>query len=1336
MERQGSQAAEKPMKSKTMRGIAIGMTAIVAAQALCKTAGAQGPDQPNVYLSVSVDAKQKMQMLEGFVAQKNWAEAVDLLVTLAEKQGDRLAPTTLESPSLFINIRTYCNARLAGLPKEALDAYRARVDGQADALWKEWEATRNVDALRKLVDDFFCSTIADRAVDRLGDLAFTDGRFSDAVGWWMKLLPPEWANGRGSDGAVLQSRYPGPRTDPARIAAKCVIAKTLAGDGYEAGRMTAILRERHPAAQGKLAGEEGRYLDVLAKLTASKALAPPRKHDDFPTFGGDERRNKPSATRADVGGLQYVWDFDFDSNGDREESTVSDLRLPHFPSVIGSDVYAATDSAVWKFDLKTGKSVRWLDFAGGRSDSKPPKAKYTVTIKDGRLFAVVYDHKGGSMERRPRGFGRQRDWHSVNSTLFCFDLATQKEIWRASPSDFGADRGAVFEATPIAVGEDLCVGVTRYDAMSETSVLRIEAANRRLIWKSVVCESMTDGAVAEPPLYNMLALDDSTLYYCTNLGAVAALNAETGRVTWAATYSRRTPPTSAPGDPSIPDVNPCVVHQGRVFALPRDGRRLLCYDAQTGEKQWESPASLSFSHILGAEDGVVVATGSKVCAFDVASGKLRWMRPVNNSPGFGRGIIAAGDVYWPTRTDIHVFHLKTGEISRPPIDLFTRLGQRPGNLLHAGDYLLVAQSNRLLAFCSYGKLIERHRKEIVANPDAAEPHFKLGEALFQHGDFEASAKSFAEAGEKAGPLRTVHGRIMEESAKDRRFEALLARAERLQGTESTAAFEQAVEAARTPELKVKAIAAEFAKAADPDRQTAVCQRLLDSKELRAAMLVHSDGAAEQAGSWASRSLRSLVDRHGKAIYAKYERELQKLLESDAMSHAELGELGERFPLSFTLAKTLLARADRLERANAAAEVGMVCRRLLRIAASAKDPELEEQALRRLIESERRVGRDAAAYLWAARLARLKKSEWPRRPDFDSVEFAAESGTDATTATFTPQSQSRRIKVLATSRGNSTSLEWSAGEHAKASAEIGGGISWLGLLDGGLAVATADDLVFLKNGQPASEVWRSPFQSAKRFRRASDDAAGRSPSVTASAERFLAAGDVVIVAGDAAVFALEAADRVERWRIAMPPQSERPSSLELVDGTLLVHRQTGALAVDPMSGVVLFSTPNRILSAAAAGDLLAVATDRTTVVGRDQRTGAERWTATLPAPTTSDPKLFGRNESLLAVVDGSRISSLDPANGSVRWRTTFSQTPQVDVDGVVGADVFCLTSDGGLDCRELKSGERRWRRPLDRERRECRLSISPTIVTVWEKGGSESSTFRLSDGDQGKMPRKL
>ena len=39
--------------------------------------------------------------------------------------------------------------------------------------------------------------------------------------------------------------------------------------------------------------------------------------------------------------------------------------------------------------------------------------------------------------------------------------------------------------------------------------------------------------------HRLLSLDGPTLYYQTNLGAVAALDAETGAIRWVATYPRQ-----------------------------------------------------------------------------------------------------------------------------------------------------------------------------------------------------------------------------------------------------------------------------------------------------------------------------------------------------------------------------------------------------------------------------------------------------------------------------------------------------------------------------------------------------------------------------------------------------------------------------------------------------------------------------------------------------------------------------------------------------------------------------------------------------------------------------
>ena len=75
-------------------------------------------------------------------------------------------------------------------------------------------------------------------------------------------------------------------------------------------------------------------------------------------------------------------------------------------------------------------------------------------------------------------------------------------------------------------------------------------------------------SVTSPGDFNhrLLSLDGPTLYFQTNLGALVAIEAATGSTLWVATYPRQEP--SPFGGGGERDLNPAVVHDGRVFIAP------------------------------------------------------------------------------------------------------------------------------------------------------------------------------------------------------------------------------------------------------------------------------------------------------------------------------------------------------------------------------------------------------------------------------------------------------------------------------------------------------------------------------------------------------------------------------------------------------------------------------------------------------------------------------------------------------------------------------------------------------------------------------------------------
>ena len=71
--------------------------------------------------------------------------------------------------------------------------------------------------------------------------------------------------------------------------------------------------------------------------------------------------------------------------------------------------------------------------------------------------------------------------------------------------------------------------------------------------------------------------------------------------------------------------------------------------------------------------------------------------------GFGRGLLAGSEVYWPTRERIYVFDQDSGRQVRQPIEL-AALGVQGGNLVIDDGVLLIATADELVAFNATGRI--------------------------------------------------------------------------------------------------------------------------------------------------------------------------------------------------------------------------------------------------------------------------------------------------------------------------------------------------------------------------------------------------------------------------------------------------------------------------------------------------------------------------------------------------------------------------------------------------------------------------------------------------------
>ena len=220
--------------------------------------------------------------------------------------------------------------------------------------------------------------------------------------------------------------------------------------------------------------------------------------------------------------------------------------------------------------------------------------------------------------------------------------------------------------------------------------------------------------------HRLLTLDGPTVYFQTNLGAVAALDAETGRDPLGRHLSQAGPRRAGAGPQR--DLNPAIVHDGLVIVAPDDAASIYAFDAGSGRLAWKTdplPEEVKLAHLLGVAKGRLVATGDRVSSFDVKTGKLLHTWPDGRPAfeGFGRGLLAGDQIYWPTRTEIHVLDQATGPARpSPPIKLQETFQTTGGNLAVGDGYLIVAQADALVVFCQNSRLIQRYRDEIAAGP--------------------------------------------------------------------------------------------------------------------------------------------------------------------------------------------------------------------------------------------------------------------------------------------------------------------------------------------------------------------------------------------------------------------------------------------------------------------------------------------------------------------------------------------------------------------------------------------------------------------------------------------
>lgn len=1324
----------------------------------------------------SYTAEALLRSAEGHAREQQWAETVAIYQRVIAEHGGTMARVPKGDPEtdptgesqLWVDARRQCQRRLAALPADALAIYRNRVDAEAERWYRQGADQRDRALLRRVVEEAFCSSWGDDALDLLGDLAFQDGQFAEALSAYRRLVPEP-------PGLQADLVHPDPSVDRARVAAKILLCREALGVDPPGPADLKAFETAFPNATGPFAGRRGLLAkSVAAALKFDHLTLPVQPDGRWPTFAGASTRTRVVPGTIDVGSLQWkvaLANVDLPHANEfgmrRSAPPVTPERLlAYHPIVLGDQVVVCDENRIVSYNLND----RPGSTPGGAEDLKPswdqklrsalePRLarsrqhvpRFTLTASGDRVFARLGPINSASgipstlvAIRNNREVEGKRLWERPSTEI---DLPRRKAEPPSRP---------VYEGAPVADGRQVYIALTVAGTMTSNYVACFDAETGATRWVRYLGAASPaidpnnfggpgmgfggpgmGGPVSTDVGGRLLSLDGSTVYYQTNMGALAALDAETGQIRWLATYAHREPGGLSAVRPR--ELNPAVIHDGLVIIAPDDSPWIYAFEAGSGRLAWKSDRPLpEATHLLGVARGRLIATGDHVWSLDAKTGTILCVWPDGPGlEGYGRGLLAGDQIYWPTRTEVLILDQATGlKSSREPIPL-KAFGMNGGNLAVGDGYLIVAGTDTtgahaLAVFCQNRRLIERYREEIARNPEQAGTYIRLARVAEATEQDEVALSALTEAIRRARPLESFDGQPLAEVASAGRYRLLMRLASRAAAAKhwADAAHRFALADKASPidkdRLAAKLRLAE-ARAEGGAAGAAVdtLQAVLTEPRLRTLTVEADPGKARtvRADLLVTDRLADLLNAHGRDLYATYDARARDLLargRRDKDPHL-LEEVGRGYPVAEAAPDALLALAE-LHAGRRPAEAARVYKRLL---AHAPTDALRARALWGLAQAYETQGflvpardiyaRALARYpdvrldaqgtttiggLAAARLVseplRLLAGElaepsvplplvrrWDVPLSGTVQPLSAEGTPPSADAGRIFLAEANRLRPIDPSSGRSP---WSA--------DLGGEPVWVGYLADRVLAATPTRLMALGLDQGVIE-WRYPADDPDPGLAVSNPfakgvaAPGCDSRTAAPLHGFRIVGNrVFCLRGDRELIALDGDTGLVDWTYA--PASGRLNPHFWVGQRRVVLQILGArattVAILEVARGLGHEYPQDDRESPWGRDPLPLDDDHAlltlnghTVVSLDLDRGQLDWTCSHPTvlPSSGAPLPLTDAGRLLVLFGGAELVRLDPATGKELWARTLGHDDLADRPGALalGADqTYSVQSD--------------------------------------------------------------
>lgn len=472
---------------------------------------------------------------------------------------------------VFVPVAQYCQRRILGFPASDLEFYRQLYDARAREAFEQARRQYSLLGLSEVANTLLATSYGGPALLELGNAALDAGHYLSALEYFTSV----------------EDYFPDKELRTPELALKIAYCRKMLGEKGAGNAAQAGAAQNN----GRLSGDERRQFE---EVVAGAAHSAPPFHSQLsspPHISADDYTLFPP-TQDPLGLKPPVWDVELP--GSRRDNYVYTQ-----PVVTENSVIYRHKNIVYCRSILNG-SLRWQSALGGRAVWQSiPERQYPmedVLVQDGLVFTSI-SKAGPSLVALDEVTGQLR-W--AYGPMAAADVEQSRMRFECAPA--GGPR-TVYAGYIL----DNIEGETHTD--TEYGVMAFDSVTGRVHWRAALCRLAPGkfaGGFAEnrrnrirsfssPPIYH-----EGTVYYCTNAGAIAALDAMSGRIKWLIRYpyypelhdaTRQFGSTSRyyPVKPHSPmfwyNQKPLLIGE-KIFIQPVDSRLMFCLDRRTGRVIW------------------------------------------------------------------------------------------------------------------------------------------------------------------------------------------------------------------------------------------------------------------------------------------------------------------------------------------------------------------------------------------------------------------------------------------------------------------------------------------------------------------------------------------------------------------------------------------------------------------------------------------------------------------------------------------------------------------------------------------------------------------------------